>query len=182
MSAASLPRSESRSNIVTAIAVRDHRLCDCPATVPPTTRPASQQLRPPNRSHDPEFRSQTFLPLPLPASSANQTLLRSREKIVTGGRGRIRTSVARKERQIYSLLVLATHPPVRNLPLPVARAIHYRFGARYWAVNFTVANPLNSSENTKRTRVKRHQPVHFPFQDSLRLVPAKLSGGAGGGN
>jgi hypothetical protein len=31
-----------------------------------------------------------------------------------GGRGRIRTSVARKERQIYSLLVLATHPPVRK--------------------------------------------------------------------
>src|SRR6204780_1393217 len=31
-----------------------------------------------------------------------------------GGRGRIRTSVARKERQIYSLLVLATHPPVPN--------------------------------------------------------------------
>ena len=32
----------------------------------------------------------------------------------SGGRGRIRTSVARKERQIYSLLVLATHPPVRT--------------------------------------------------------------------
>jgi hypothetical protein len=32
-----------------------------------------------------------------------------------GGRGRIRTSVARKERQIYSLLVLATHPPVRTV-------------------------------------------------------------------
>ena len=31
-----------------------------------------------------------------------------------GGRGRIRTSVARKERQIYSLLVLTTHPPVRT--------------------------------------------------------------------
>ena len=31
---------------------------------------------------------------------------------VRGGRGRIRTSVARKERQIYSLLVLTTHPPV----------------------------------------------------------------------
>src|SRR5271165_7691508 len=31
-----------------------------------------------------------------------------------GGRGRIRTFVARKERQIYSLLVLATHPPVRE--------------------------------------------------------------------
>src|SRR6202030_4031191 len=30
------------------------------------------------------------------------------------GRGRVRPSVARKERQIYSLLVLATHPPVRT--------------------------------------------------------------------
>ena len=34
------------------------------------------------------------------------------EQRATGGRGRIRTFVARKERQIYSLLVLATHPPV----------------------------------------------------------------------
>src|SRR5215831_19399463 len=32
-----------------------------------------------------------------------------------GGRGRIRTSVARKERQIYSLLPLAARPPVRAL-------------------------------------------------------------------
>ena len=31
----------------------------------------------------------------------------------TGGQGRIRTSVARKERQIYSLLPLTTRPPVR---------------------------------------------------------------------
>ena len=30
------------------------------------------------------------------------------------GQGRIRTSVARKERQIYSLLPLTTRPPVRN--------------------------------------------------------------------
>ena len=36
----------------------------------------------------------------------------SREFREPGGRGRIRTFVARKERQIYSLLVLATHPPV----------------------------------------------------------------------
>ena len=34
----------------------------------------------------------------------------------SGGRGRIRTFVARKERQIYSLLVLATHPPVPRMP------------------------------------------------------------------
>ena len=32
---------------------------------------------------------------------------------VRGGRGRIRTSVARKGRQIYSLLPLTTRPPVR---------------------------------------------------------------------
>ncbi len=31
----------------------------------------------------------------------------------TGGQGRIRTPVARKERQIYSLLPLPTRPPVR---------------------------------------------------------------------
>src|SRR5581483_5983784 len=32
---------------------------------------------------------------------------------ISGGRGRIRTSVARKERQVYSLLPLAARPPVR---------------------------------------------------------------------
>ena len=32
---------------------------------------------------------------------------------ITGAQGRIRTSVARKERQIYSLLPLTTRPPVR---------------------------------------------------------------------
>ena len=31
------------------------------------------------------------------------------------GQGRIRTSVARKERQIYSLLPLTTRPPVRAM-------------------------------------------------------------------
>src|SRR6187399_72197 len=43
------------------------------------------------------------------------------------GQGRIRTSVARKERQIYSLLPLTTRPPVRNggkspLPFPPTRS------------------------------------------------------------
>src|ERR1700737_4783844 len=33
----------------------------------------------------------------------------------TGAQGRIRTSVARKERQIYSLLPLTTRPPVRTI-------------------------------------------------------------------
>jgi hypothetical protein len=41
------------------------------------------------------------------------------------------------------------------------------------------------SKNTNRARVKRHQPVDFYSQDSLRLIPRKTSatsGGAGGGN
>jgi hypothetical protein len=37
------------------------------------------------------------------------------------------------------------------------------------------ANPraanFHESENTKRTRVKRHQPVYFPCKDLLRLTP-----------
>ena len=51
------------------------------------------------------LRNQTFT---APARDRNWLLC------ANGGRGRIRTSVARKERQIYSLLVLATHPPVRT--------------------------------------------------------------------
>ena len=34
------------------------------------------------------------------------------------GQGRIRTSVARKERQIYSLLPLTARPPVRTVAEP----------------------------------------------------------------
>src|ERR1700761_6484141 len=34
--------------------------------------------------------------------------------VVLGGQGRIRTFVPRKEGQIYSLLALTTHPPVRS--------------------------------------------------------------------
>ena len=52
--------------------------------------------------------AQTFR-LPISLIMSDHSQLTSR---VSGGRGRIRTSVARKERQIYSLLVLATHPPV----------------------------------------------------------------------
>src|SRR5437868_4199202 len=34
--------------------------------------------------------------------------------VISSGQGRIRTSVARKERQIYSLLPLTTRPPVHS--------------------------------------------------------------------
>ena len=40
-----------------------------------------------------------------------------REGRGTGGQGRIRTFVPRKEGQIYSLLALTTHPPVRVIRL-----------------------------------------------------------------
>src|ERR1700680_2500675 len=80
-----------------------------------------------------------------------------------GGRGRIRTSVARKERQIYSLLVLATHPPVLE-----------KLRQNFYCVSRNLLKiPCAASENTKRTRVKRHQPVYFEFQDSLRLTPVQ---------
>src|SRR5258708_37091679 len=37
-----------------------------------------------------------------------------------------------------------------------------------------VQKNYGASENTKRTRVKRHQPVYFDFQDSLRLTPLQI--------
>ena len=88
-----------------------------------------------------------------------------------GGRGRIRTSVARKERQIYSLLVLATHPPVLEISVRHQTACRHNFlpDKRFKNVR---GNP---SENTKRTRVKRHQPVVFALQDSLRSIPPRVS-------
>ena len=44
----------------------------------------------------------------------------------SGGRGRIRTSVARKERQIYSLLPLAARPPVQTRNTPTQSENHLR--------------------------------------------------------
>ncbi len=80
----------------------------------------------------------------------------------SGGRGRIRTFVARKERQIYSLLVLATHPPVPR------KLFETRTTSPELVLQQLAGVPR---KNTKRTRVKRHQPVRFCFQDSLRLTP-----------
>src|SRR5690348_18504380 len=83
-----------------------------------------------------------------------------------GGRGRIRTSVARKERQIYSLLVLATHPPVPRA-LPGLAAIFLTGELR----------------NAEKARVQRHQPVQLKCDKSarLRLKDPVLSKSAGGG-
>ena len=45
---------------------------------------------------------------------ARSPLIITKTNLNNGAQGRIRTSVARKERQIYSLLPLTTRPPVRN--------------------------------------------------------------------
>src|SRR6266478_5713037 len=41
-------------------------------------------------------------------------------------------------------------------------------------INRICSKNYAASENTKRTRVKRHQPVYFDFQDSLRLTPLQI--------
>jgi hypothetical protein len=59
----------------------------------------------------------------LPITNALPTELQRRNFSNSGGRGRIRTSVARKERQIYSLLPLAARPPVRTRNTPTQARI-----------------------------------------------------------
>ena len=80
------------------------------------------------------------------------------EKI--GGRGRIRTSVARKERQVYSLLVLTTHPPVqttaRNAPtqseiLNTGKLRSYKAGGA--RCNWSSAESAQDRQEKPRSRV-----------------------------
>src|ERR1700719_1761674 len=92
---------------------------------------------------------------------------------VHGGRGRIRTSVARKERQIYSLLVLATHPPVLE---------NSSF--------MPTASPANICQKTQQAQAKTQKglvskdtsPSILPLRIRSASFPRKLTGGAGGGN
>ena len=44
------------------------------------------------------------------------------------------------------------------------------------------SNAATTSENTKRTRVKRHQPVDFILRIRSASFPRKSASGAGGGN
>ena len=61
----------------------------------------------------------------LPEDSLSPNSLGSVRCAGAGGRGRIRTSVARKGRQVYSLLPLAARPPVHEL-----RTTESRFRSR----------------------------------------------------
>src|ERR1700682_7011 len=90
-----------------------------------------------------------------------------------GGRGRIRTFVARKERQIYSLLVLATHPPVRKKSKTPRTCLLLIVHAVFRSL---------PAKNTKRTRVQRHQPFYVSMTGFASPHSPGKSGGAGGGN
>jgi hypothetical protein len=138
---------------------RDYSLCDCPAIFrePPAAFTADSR-RPDSESPSTSISFPIF-PLQPVCSHFSCAL-------VTGGRGRIRTSVARKERQIYSLLVLATHPPVlENSCGTTARSPNL----------YTQSFILRAAQNTKRTRVQRHQPVVFVVRIPLRLTPLQIS-------
>ncbi len=79
-----------------------------------------------------------------------------------GGRGRIRTFVARKERQIYSLLVLATHPPVRENMSTQSTCQKNANRAVFGAVCAKTQNGLVSKDTS---------PFMLTCRESLRLTP-----------
>ena len=68
-----------------------------------------------------------------------------------GGRGRIRTSVARKGRQIYSLLPLATRPPVHTREPLARRTPSWKTGR----------NCLGLSESCKLRETRYRTPRSF---------------------
>jgi hypothetical protein len=83
-----------------------------------------------------------------------------------GGRGRIRTFVARKERQIYSLLVLATHPPVPKTHL----------GREPRVPNLSFNNLQASCAKTQKGLVSRDtSPFNFPVRIRSALAPLQYS-------
>ena len=94
-----------------------------------------------------------------------------------GGRGRIRTFVARKERQIYSLLVLATHPPVPQnhsgskcfIPLKL-------FGTSTTSPELFLQQLADVLRKTQKGLVSRDtSPFIFPVRIRSALAPLQNS-------
>ena len=94
---------------------------------------------------------------------------------LSGGQGRVRTSVDRMGRQIYSLLLLTTQPPVRNsFPHALSRTgtlFRSVFGSRWF-------EPSNSS-----LRLDAGTPL-FPreaehFSDLIKPAPDTSTSAAG---
>src|SRR5215467_9594522 len=116
-----------------------------------------------------------WLPCGLPANWPSQQLPQLREP---GGRGRIRTFVARKERQIYSLLVLATHPPV---PVLVDQASHFAIPERRRDANscpkiVSLQRVATRSAETQNGLVSKDtSPLNFSFGNSSASLPLPKS-------
>ena len=89
-------------------------------TLPPIARGADSVTFRSRTLYQLSYNGLTLPPIALGADSVTfrsrtlyQLSYNGRTAKTNGGQGRIRTSVARKERQIYSLLPLTTRPPVR---------------------------------------------------------------------
>jgi hypothetical protein len=152
-----LPRFGPRSNIAS---------CDCPAVAANCSRrlTACCRSRPIGLRYFFFSFNSTGPNFPRP----NIYVLR-----VHGGRGRIRTSVARKERQIYSLLVLATHPPVLEIYASRQVQVQQTFVRKRSRQQTKTQNGLVSEDTSPSILSLRIRSASFP---------RKLTGGAGGGN
>jgi hypothetical protein len=145
---------------------RDYPLCDCPAIFrePPADFTAYSGRPIQSRPTNSIFRTPTAGVFPFfPKTPIS----------VTGGRGRIRTSVARKERQIYSLLVLATHPPVPEkfvpfnfLQLLVPKSFSGCLGARFAKTQ----NGLVSKDTSPSILFLRIRSASFPANFLVELA------------
>src|SRR5207245_7501255 len=80
---------------------------------------------------------------------------------IPGAQGRIRTSVARKERQIYSLLPLTTRPPVQK-PFQAALLPAARFCKRPRSLRAPHARGVVRIRTRKHARILPHEErTHF---------------------
>src|SRR5262245_6511199 len=114
----------------------------------------------------------------MPASSVrgkNSSRDFSFAKLEPGGRGRIRTFVARKERQIYSLLVLATHPPVpetsAGIPKSYPRKLQGHLSDCPVFDCHAVVRECVASKTQNGLVSKDTSPFMLPCRESSRLAP-----------
>src|SRR5205823_5348982 len=92
-----------------------------------------------------------------------------------GGRGRIRTFVARKERQIYSLLVLTAHPPVPQGHSGSETRILRTFPTRTTGSNLLFNNFQTVRTKTQIGLVSRDtSPLAFAARFRSASLPRKL--------
>jgi hypothetical protein len=151
-----LPRFGLRSNIVIVIAKRS-TLVRLPCDFLRTARPTTGSGRPIGASLNFKYRAGK------PRNISTGASISTQNQRVTGGRGRIRTSVARKERQIYSLLVLATHPPVPEKLICRANCLSQKtLNRKFCARRAKTQNGLVSKDTSPSIFLLRIRSASFP--------------------